>query len=165
MNTMQFLPNYRGDNPSMTMDELKAQYARQTAEYDKLIQEALRTKKVDDVKRMNVALAATLERMIEVTTRARNQSSDLRGERDTLIATLRRIQADYNGLLRDTDTLETLRRIREYETVKADKSIYSYLIIFLVGCLVLLLVMVLRSQTTSTAAPMPSSAAAIAPFT
>lgn len=163
-------PNFTGNEAPRTMEELRRDYQRQLSEYDRLAKTAIQTptpQAIETVKQANMRVAAILERMISVIAQSRRQTGDLRAERDALMAKLRRIQEDYNGLVQDTDKLETLRRIREYETAKADKGLYTYLIIFLVGCLVLLLVIVMRSgsQTTSTAAPMPSNAAAIAPLT
>jgi NAD-specific glutamate dehydrogenase len=152
------------------MMELRRDYLFHLTAYERRARDAIRDPTpaaIEAVKEANTRVAAVLERMIEMNAQARQQTGDVRAERDELMAKLRRIQEDYNGLLRDTDTLRTLQRIREYEEAKADKSLYTYLIIFLVGCLVLLLVLVLRSgsQSTATAAPMPSNAAAMTPFT
>lgn len=163
-------PNYTGNAPPRTMMELRQDYRVHLSDYDRRARDAIRDPTptaIEAVKEANMRVAAVLERMIEMNARARQQTGNVRAEREELMAKLRRIQEDYNGLLRDTDTLRTLQRIREYEEAKADKSLYTYLIIFLVGCLVLLLVLVLRSgsQSTATAAPMPSNAAAMTPFT
>lgn len=161
--------NYTGNTPPRTMMELWRDYQAELKKYDESARDAIRDPTpaaIEAVKKANMRVAAVLERMIEMNTLARQQMRNIPFERNELMAKLRRIQEDYNGLLRDTDTLRTLQRIREYEEVKADKSLYTYLIIFLVGCLVLLLVLVLRSgsQSTTTAAPMPSNAAAMTPF-
>jgi uncharacterized coiled-coil DUF342 family protein len=102
-----------------TMDELKAKYARQLKEYEDSINGAISTQdvsKIDSLKQMNMSLSKTLNEMIEKLTFLKKETPQLVNDRDELIARLRQIQLDYNGLRVNTDALETLRRIRNKRT-------------------------------------------------
>lgn len=98
-----------------TMAELKADYDAKSAEYSRLIDTAVTsgsTSSMDQIRQLNVELSSLLEQMISVSDPQRRSMPLVR---DELVERLRRIQLDYNGLLQNTDDLETLRRIRAQE--------------------------------------------------
>ena len=146
-----------------TMDELRTKYMSKTAEYDAAVQQALATNDssmVARIRQMNTDVAALLDKMIQALTFTKSDTPLLIKERDGLVEKLRRIQVDYNGLLVNTDTLETLRRIREQEGGTAKRDLYRYLALFFVLCVgVILMVFFVKrggqnaSSATSAAAP------------
>ena len=149
------------------MDELRAKYERQLNEYDTLVDMAINTNdttQVEKLRSLNEAIAKTLNEMIEKLTFMKKESPSLTKERDELIARLRQIQMDYNGLLVNTDNLETLRRIRQQESTEANRQLYIYFGLFLLVCLILvayLAFMTQRNDTTAARASMPPTTAAL----
>jgi hypothetical protein len=144
------------------MEELKAKYTEQVALYESYIRDG------DSISRITAAneeITKILEEMIGILT---NVKQDGRGyveeERNQLIEKLQRIQQDYNGLIQNTDKLETLRRIRRSEQTVSTQSVQLYLIFFFVLLLVVFLLMMFF-QKKPIAAPMPSSPAMAASFT
>jgi len=150
-----------------TMDELRAKYERQRDEYDRLVSSALVTNDTTQVSRLrelNEAISKTLNEMIERMTFMKKESPSLSKERDELIDRLRQIQKDYNGLLVNTDTLETLRRIRQQESTEANRQLYMYIGFFLLVCLIMvvyLAFMTHRKDTTAASASIPPTTAAL----
>ena len=149
------------------MDELRSKYEKQLQEYNALVEKTLNMGDVSQIEKlrgMNAALSKTLNDMIEKATFLKKDTPNLKRERDELIDRLRQIQKEYNGLLVNTDTLETLRRIRQQESSEADRQIYLYLIFFLivsVGIFLYLLFMTQRKDTIAPMASMPPTAAAL----
>ena len=136
------------------MDELKAKYERQRAEYDSLVNFAVATGEVGQIpkiKELNAGLAKTLNAMIEKLTFLKKDSPDIKVERDELVRKLGRIQSDYNGLLVNTDELETLRRIRQQESAEGNRWLYWYIFAFLILCLILLLYLMFHGKSEATA--------------
>lgn len=132
-----------------TMDELKVKYERQLKEYDDAINEAISTQdssKIESLKQMNMALSKTLNDMIEKLTFLKKETPELVRYRDELVTRLRQIQMDYNGLLVNTDKLETLRRIRQQESGEAKRELYWYMIFFLVVSISMMLYLVFMTQ-------------------
>ena len=150
-----------------TMDELKAKYERQLKEYDDAINQAISTQdasKIDSLRQMNTALSKTLNEMIEKLTFLKKDTPELVQYRDQLVARLRQIQQDYNGLLVNTDTLETLRRIRQQESGEAKRELYWYMLFFLVvsvAMMLYLLFMTQRKDMTAMSANSPPMTAAL----
>lgn len=131
------------------MDELKVKYERQLKEYDDAINEAISTQdssKIESLKQMNMALSKTLNDMIEKLTFLKKETPELVRYRDELVTRLRQIQMDYNGLLVNTDKLETLRRIRQQESGEAKRELYWYMIFFLVVSISMMLYLVFMTQ-------------------
>lgn len=149
------------------MDELKAKYERQLKEYDDTINLAISTQdvsKIDSLKQMNMALSNTLNEMIEKLTFLKKDTPELVQYRDELIGRLRRIQKDYNGLLVNTDKLETLRRIRQEESGEAKRELYWYILFFLVICILIILYLMFMTQKkdiTAMSATSPPMTAAL----
>ena len=149
------------------MDELRTKYERQLAEYDTLVKTALETEDISQVstlRTLNTELSRTLNEMIEKLTYMKKDTPTLKSQRDELLDRLRQIQLDYNGLLVNTDTLETLRRIRQQEGTEANRQLYMMFGMFLIVCLILVLYLVLvpqRKDTTAASARMPPTTAAL----
>lgn len=149
------------------MDALRVKYEQQTKEYDALIEQAMQTDDVSQLPRlrdMNAAIARTLNEMIEQLTFLKKDTPNIKKERDELVDRLRQIQLDYNGLLVNTDNLETLRRIRQQESTEANRELYIYVGLFLAVCLLLVLYLMFgsyRNDTTAASASMPPTAAAL----
>ena len=147
------------------MDELKAKYQRLSADYDKLVNDALLTRdasQLPKIKQLNADISKTLNAMIEKITFMRKETPNLKVERDELVRKLGRIQSDYNGLIANTDNLETLRRIRQQESGNGAAQLYWYLIAFLLIALLLLLYVVFygkREATPTMASAVPTTAA------
>jgi hypothetical protein len=151
------------------MDVLDKQYKEKSLAYDSLIDETLQNpgkieENLEKIKTLNVEISKTLDEMIAFVTRDKNQKN-IDTLRDDLVYKLQRIQRDYNGLLVNTDKLETLRRIRHFEEKGWKRTVLIYLIIFLVLAVVLLLFMFFRRQKSETATTTPMIAANTAPLT
>jgi hypothetical protein len=137
------------------MTDLEAKYTQLDGQYNRLVDEALAITdpvtldaKVREITAVNQQLTEVLNQMIAIVAQMKENTGNIRVYRDQLTTKLTKIQRDYNGLIQNTDKLETLRRIRQHEEVLANKSLYMYLGIFLVACLVLLLVLILRRPQT-----------------
>lgn len=150
------------------MDETKKQYTQQLQEYDRVVDEAIRAQdlsKLPKIKDLNAGLAKTLNKMIEDLTFLKKDTPDIKKTRDELLERLRKIQKDYNGLLENTDQLETLRRIRQQESREADRQLYMYLIFFLLVALAIVLFVLFfsgqKKDATAASASMPPTAAAL----
>jgi small-conductance mechanosensitive channel len=136
------------------MDELKAKYLRQSAEYDTAVDSAIASGDMTQIKRikeLNAAMSKTLNAMIEKLTFLKKDSPSLKQERDGLVQNLRRIQQDYNGLLTNTDELETLRRIRQQASVEGDRQLNWYLFAFFLFACILLFYLVFYGKSEPTA--------------
>jgi hypothetical protein len=152
------------------MEELRTTYAAKMKEYDDTIKDALDTRdasNVEKIRKLNMEIGKLLEKMIEQMTFLKQDTPLLKRERDILVEKLRRIQMDYNGLLVNTDELETLRRIRMQETDLTKRDLYRYLAFFFIVAIgiVLLLVFVRgqsRMKSTETSTSVPST---MPPFT
>lgn len=149
------------------MDALRQQYMTQRKEYDELVELAVRTEDVTQLpklREMNASLAKLLNQMIEQLTFLKKNTPSINKERDELISRLRQIQRDYNGLLVNTDKLETLRRIRQQESRESTRQLYLFLIFFLLvslGIVVYLMFMTQKKDTTAAMASIPPTAAAL----
>lgn len=150
-----------------TMNDLRAKYDAQVKEYDDLVQTSLQTGDASTLPRLrdlNAAIAKSLNEMIEKLTFLRSETPTLKQERDELINRLRQIQLDYNGLLVNTDNLETLRRIRQQESSEANRQLYMYLGFFLLvvfGIVFYIMFAPHRMATTAPTASMPATTAAL----
>lgn len=148
------------------MDELRAKYERQLSEYDALVKIAIQTNDISQIPKLrtlNTQLSETLNKMIEKLTFMKKETPNIKTQREELLMRLREIQKDYNGLRADTDTLETLRRIRQQESAEANKQLYMMIGLFLIVCLILVLYLAFvpqRKDTTAASASMPPTTAA-----
>lgn len=137
------------------MDEL---YKQQYAVYEDLVQQALREtnpqKKavlIEKLKTTNLQLSQTMNELLSSLSSTRKETAQVQMYRDQLMDVLRRIQKDYNGLLQNTDQLETLRRIRAYETEKYTTSMHLYLVgLFLLAIAFVLILLFRGGQKADT---------------
>lgn len=144
------------------MNALRTAHQNQLNEYETLIKTAIANRdssKLQDIRTMNNALTARLNTMIQqLVTMKNNYSAE--DELDALLADLRQIQRDYNGLIKETDTLETLRHIRQQEDVSIKRELYWYLIIFVFVAILFLGYLLFygkRAATAPIANTVPSS--------
>jgi hypothetical protein len=136
------------------MEELNAKYERLTAEYDKTVDDAIKAKdasQLPKIKELNTQVSKTLNDMLEKLTFMKKESPNLKVERDKLVQKLGKIQSDYSELVAKTDTLETLRRIRQQESGDGNRQLYWYLIAFLIVALLLLLYLMFYGKREATA--------------
>jgi hypothetical protein len=136
------------------MDALRAAHEKQLADYQTMIDEAIENRdatKLPDIRATNQALYDRLEVMIGQLTLMKNNYS-AENELQKLLALLRKIQQDYTNLVKDTDTLETLRRIRQQEDVSAKRELYWYLIAFVFIAILLIAYLVFYGKSAATAA-------------
>jgi len=149
------------------MDTLKTKYTSQLAEYDTMSARAIQTSdtsKIPKLRELNIAIAATLNQMIEQLTFLKQNTPNIKQERDKLIQKLAEIQRDYSGLIEANDTLETLRRIREHVKSDTDYELHIYLLFFLLFALCIVfyvLFMAQRKDTTAASASTPPMTAAL----
>lgn len=145
-----------------TLAELKADYDAKSAEYSRLIEAAVTsgsTGSMDQIRQLNVELSSLLEQMISTSDPERRRMPAVR---DELVERLRRIQLDYNGLLQNTDELETLRRIRAQEEGGFWSVFYWHLIFLGVAFVGVLVVMLyIRRDTTTATAASPTTSSAL----
>ena len=139
------------------------------AQYEALANEALSTPakmqgNIEKMKAINTEMAAILDSTIHEMT-VSGPSGDLTRQRDELIQKLVRIQRDYNGLLTNTDKLETLRRIRGFQEDDWKSKLRIYIIALAVLAVVLALFVLFRRQKTLSTAMAPMSATSTPAFT
>ena len=149
---------------------LEAEYTRLDTLYRKLAQDALnvddKTSIITQIKSVNQQLAGVLDKMLMAVAQVKQDGSKITEYKDELVRRLRTIRSDYDNLRKNTDQLETLRRIREYEQSKASGSLNWYLLGFFVLCGVLVLFMFIfgRQASFDASAAMPASPTITAPF-
>jgi len=149
------------------MDDLRTQYKGQLDSYEKLLNESLDADDVTQIPKLrtlNVKLAFTIDELETKLTFLKENTPNIKQERDELIQTLARIQQDYSGLIVATDSLETLRRIRQQVKFDADRQLRMYLLFFflLALCIVFyLMFMTQRKDTTAAIARTPPTMAAL----
>lgn len=141
-------------------------YEQEVARYNALVDDTLdHPEKLDtnlaEIRAINQRLAHILDQML---TDAHNTRGTPAGVRDELIEKLRRIQRDYNGLLQNTDRMETLRRIRKGETENWWGSLSVYLLAFLVLAVITVFVLMFKRQKVEAIPTAPMSATAIPSF-
>lgn len=138
------------------MDELKSKIDY----YNDLVRRALDTNDASllpEIRSLNSTIASLLNEEVQKLTYMRTETSDISQERDRLLERLRQIQKDYNGLLENTDNLETLRRIRQQESVEGRRMFTIYLIAFLGLCLAVIAYLLFFAQKKATTAIMAAT--------
>ena len=114
------------------MNALRTAHEAQLNQYKTLIETAVTnhdSSKLPEIIAMNKALSDRLDTMLTLLSTMKNNNS-AEDELNSLLFELRQIQRDYNGLIKETDTLATLRRIRQQEDVSIKRELYWYLIVF-----------------------------------
>jgi len=144
------------------MDALRTAHVNQLNQYKTLIETSVDNRdssKLPEIIAINIALTNRLDTMLTLlATMKQNNSAE--AELTELLADLRQIQRDYNGLIKETDTLETLRRIRQQEDVSIKRELYWYLIVFVFVAILLIAYLIFygkRAATAPIANTVPSS--------
>ena len=144
----------------MPMDDLRVRYADLRGQYDTLIAQTLASPgtvstTLPQIQSLNQQIAAVLDQMLTELQHARDgPNSD--AYRAQLLEQLTRIQTDYNGLKANTDSLETLRRIRSFQDDSWKPSLLLY-VAGLVAAAILLVLLVLFRRQTSESSIAPST--------
>jgi hypothetical protein len=136
------------------MDELRKAHEQQLKEYTRIVNLAILdhdVSKLPQIKAINIALSNRLDKMIAQLTMMKTSFS-AESELKQLIGVLGTIQRDYAGLIKDTDTLETLRRIRQQEDISMKRELYWYLIIFVFIAILLIAYLIFYGKSAATAA-------------
>jgi len=137
-------------------------------EYNALVTTALQNSDpsmVDQITAKNQEIAAHMDELIRHTTMSGTTNPEVLAARDELVQKLTRIQRDYNGLIQNTDKLETLRRIRDFNQETAQGFLPVYLIAFLVLSIFLVIMIVMtKYQNIDTTPMMPSNPSTMPPF-
>lgn len=153
----------------MALDELSKQLTALRAKYTSLADQAATNPEraqtlLPEIQAVNQQIAAVLDKMV-TQTQYTSQDPNSEAYRNQLIEQLARIQMDYNGLKMNTDTMETLRRIRGFQDTSWKGSLGLYVLLLLVAAGMLVLTIVLRRQTKDKTAAPSASTAAITPLT
>jgi hypothetical protein len=136
------------------MEELRAAHEKQLIDYKNMIDQAIESRdatKLPEIRATNQALYDRLQVMITQLALMKNNYS-AENELQKLLTLLRKIQQDYTNLVKDTDTLETLRRIRQQEDVSAKRELYWYLIAFVFIAILLIAYLIFYGKSAATAA-------------
>jgi chromosome condensin MukBEF ATPase and DNA-binding subunit MukB len=153
----------------LTFDQLKSQFDTKYTQYLALartvtIAASPTDQQIAQLRSLNREVFTLLERLVQAS--ASSQTAEMKRVNDNLTTTLHRIERQYNDLAVKSDKAETLRRIREFEELKADSSVNIYMVLLLIFAVALLIVMVFSSYLTSTAnATAATSPTTIPPLT
>lgn len=152
------------------MNALEQRYLAQREQYNTLVETAMDRGARDvigQIQDLNTAMSETLAKMIAALETTKANPDDINVYRRKLEERLMRIQNDYTLLKSNTDEMETLRRIRQYEESKANTSLNLYMFGLALLCFVLLLVIFAfgRHRSAEPTAAMPSAANMMPTFT
>lgn len=152
------------------MNVLEQQYLSQREEYNKLIDNAMERgarEYITKIQDLNSSMSETIAKMMAALDSTKINPEDIVFYRKQLEERLLRIQNDYNLLKSNTDEMETLRRIRQYEETKANTSINLYMIGLALLSIVLILVIFVfgRYRSSEATYAMPSAATTMPAFT
>lgn len=134
------------------MEELKTKYFTQMSKYKELAEKG----DIPGLRELNTSITKTLNSMIEKLTFLQKNTRPVEKERDELLARLRQIQKDYNGLLSNTDRLATLRRIRKEEASEGDGQLNMYLLFFFILAIVIVMYLLFMTHKKDATAPIAS---------
>lgn len=145
--------------------QLKTQFETKQKAYNDLLQSVATATNppaadIERLRTLNRELAGLIEQIIQ--TLSSSQSGEMERISRELTDTLAWVEKQYGVLSADSDKAETLRRIREFEQVRADSSVSLYMII-LIGLAVALLVTMIFSQRVSATTAMPPASPASTP--
>jgi len=145
---------------SGSYNQLRAQFDVKKREYDALIASLSNSTNpsAEDITRLrnlNREAFALLEQTIRAL--SSSQVANMTVVNAELSAALARIDRQYNILVENSDRLEALKRIREYEQVKADGSVNVFMILLLIVSLALLVIMMFSQRTNVTMESAPTN--------
>ena len=149
---------------SPTLRDLQTKYKQKLAEYDAKVTEALATDDISaltDIRKLNEDISKLLEQMLDGTV---GDPQSIRSERQELVRTLGRIESDYTGMVKSTDSLERLRMIRSNDTGVARQTFNWYLFLFILTCMGILFMALFSGQNMAATATSPAIPASTAPF-
>ncbi len=134
-------------------------YETLSAQYEALMKDTLDNNKPENIPKL-VELSKQLTN--ELNKEIENKSTNIKGDRidiaqQKLVERLQQIQMDYNGLLTTSDDLETLRRIRQYESQETKTLLYWHLVFLMIVFVAILIVLIFYRKKVTTAAT-PTSA-------
>jgi hypothetical protein len=112
---------------------------------------------------MNRELFALLEQTIDALSTI--QTDDIASVNRELTATLNQLEQQYSILSENSDKVETLRRIREFEQVKSGGSVSMLMIGLLVLALAMLIIMMFSHRTNAPATAATTRPPSTANFT
>jgi hypothetical protein len=157
--------NRAPDQIPSTMSELEALYEQKEEAYQTLVFSVDANMKLPEIRRLNQELGDILNAMLEIVATTKQSSGNLSAVQQDLLAKLQKIENDALKLKKDTDAVETLRRIRADEESRFSSSLYFYIGAVLVVALLILLVMFVFSGKKSEAStPMPMSPSTTPPL-
>jgi enoyl reductase-like protein len=141
-------------------------YEQEVARYNALVNDTIaHPEKLNanlvEIRAVNQRLARILDEMLADAHNTRGTSAAVR---DELTEKLNRIQRDYNGLLQNTDKLETLRRIRKGETENWSGGLAVYILAFLAVAIVAIFLAMFTRQNAATIPTTPMIATASPTF-
>lgn len=129
-------------------DELKKEYESKYLEYTQIVGSPSPTDaQIERLRVLNREISQLLQQMIAVTDT--NQTEVLNQRYSELSQVLNRIERDHEVLSQNSDRLETLRRIREFEEVRTNGTVNIFAVLLLVAALALLIVMIFSAYSTN----------------
>jgi hypothetical protein len=148
--------------------QLKTQFDTKKAAYDALVISASRStaptdEDINQLRNMNRELFTILEQTIQALSTF--QTDDIASVNRELTATLTDLERQYSILSENSDKVETLRRIREFEETKKGGNVGIYMIALLVMALAVLVIMVFFQRTNAPATPATTSPPSMANLT
>lgn len=148
---------------------MDSQYQILAERYQSLADEALRNpaklqENTNTMRKLNQQMAGLLDNAITDLT-ASGARGDLASQRDELIEKLRRIQRDYNGLLVNTDKIQTLKRIRGFQEEDWKSKLKLYIIFFSILAGIMFLFVLFKRQKTESINTAPISESSMPPLT
>lgn len=135
-------------NAPQVYDNLKKEYEIKYLEYTRIVGSPSPTsEQIDRLRVLNREISQLLQQMISVTDT--NQTKVLDQRYNELSQVLNRIERDHGILSQNSDRLETLRRIREFEEVRTNGTVNIFAVLLLVAALALLIVMIFSAYSTN----------------
>ena len=149
-----------------TIPELDALYKQKEENYKTLVFSVDAKMKMADIRKLNQELSNILNAMLEIVATRKQSSGNLSTVQQDLLAKLQKIERDANQLAKDTDAVETLRRIRADEESRLNRDLYFYIgAVLLVALLILLVMFVFSGKKSEASTPMPMSPSITPPLT
>jgi len=154
-------PSTQAPSP-MRYEQLRQEFDQKKEEYDALIDTLLESETPTDadiakVRELNRKMFELLEQSIAVL--GVSQSKDMENATRELSEVLARVDREYGILSQNSDRLETLRRIRQFEEVRADGSVGVYMILLILLAVAVLVTMLFSQRVSTTMAIPPASPA------
>jgi hypothetical protein len=148
-----------------TMPELEVLYKQKEEAYQTLVFSVDAKMKMSEIRKLNQELSRILNAMLDIVATTKQSSGNLSAVQQDLLAKLHKIERDANKLTKDTDAVETLRRIRADEESRFNRDLYFYIgAVLLVALLILLVMFIFSGKTSEAITPMPMSPSTTPPL-